>query len=79
METPFDWLALTVFVGLVVLLLQRSSQENPPDKLWHYGPPAVGSAVANYVGNAGYPILAALGLVAVIAYICFVLRPQIRV
>ncbi|MFM9828593.1 MAG: XrtV sorting system accessory protein [Sphingomonas sp.] len=77
METPFDWLALTVFVGLVVLLLQRSSQENPPDKLWHYGPPAIGCAVVNYIGNEGHTIAAAIGLIAVLVYIYYVLRPQV--
>ena len=76
METPFDWLTLMVFTGLVVLLLQRSSQEEPGDKLWQYAPPAIGCAVVNWLGNEGYVLPAVLGLVAVIAYIFYVLRPR---
>ena len=77
METPFDWLSLILFAGLVVLMLQRSTIENPPDKLWHYGPPAIGLALSNYLGNHGYSVLAIGGLSAVIAYIFYILRPQI--
>ena len=62
METPFDWLTLMVFTGLVVLLLQRSAADN---------------AVVNYLGNEGYVVIAIAGLVAVIAYIYYVLRPKI--
>ena len=77
METPFDWLTLMVFTGLVVLLLQRSAADNPVDKLWQYAPPAVGCAVVNYLGNEGYVVIAIAGLVAVIAYLYYVLRPKI--
>lgn len=77
METPFDWLSLLLFAGLVVLMLQRSTAETPPDKLWHYGPPAIALALTNYLGNHGYPVPAIAGLIAVIAYIFFVLRPRI--
>lgn len=76
METPFDWLTLMVFTGLVVLLLQRSSQEDPGDKLWQYAPPAIGCAVVNWLGNEGYVLPAVLGLVLVVAYIFYVLRPR---
>jgi hypothetical protein len=30
----------------------------------------------NYVGNEGYTVVAALGLVAVLAYIYYVLKPR---
>ena len=76
METPFDWLTLMVFTGLVVLLLQRSSQAEPGDRLWHYAPPAIGCAVVNWLGNEGYVLAAILGLVAVVVYIFAVLRPR---
>ncbi|MFW2850477.1 XrtV sorting system accessory protein [Sphingomonas sp. TX0543] len=76
MQTPFDWLTLMVFTGLVVLMLHRSAAEKPVDKLWHYAPPAIGCAVVNYIGNEGYIALAIAGLVAVIAYIMLVLRPN---
>lgn len=76
MQTPFDWLTLMVFTGLVVLMLHRSVAEQPVDKLWHYAPPAIGCAVVNYIGNEGYVLAAIGGLVAVIAYIMYVLRPN---
>ncbi len=63
MSTVWDWLTLFCFAGLVTLLLHRSSKENPPDKLWHYAPPALACAVANYLGNEGQPLAAALVLV----------------
>ena len=75
METPYDWITVAVFAGLVVLMLQRSSMEHPTDKLWQYLPPAIGCAVANQLGNAGYGILAMVGLTAVLAYIYYVLKP----
>jgi len=77
MQTPFDWLTLIVFTGLVVLMLHRSMVEKPVDKLWHYAPPAVGCAVVNYIGNDGYVVFAIVGLIAVILYIMVVLRPKI--
>lgn len=76
MNTPFDWLTVAVFTGLVVLLLQRSAQPEPSDKLWQYAPPALGCAVVNYLGNHGHPVIAVIGLGAVLAYIYYVLRPQ---
>lgn len=76
METPFDWVTVAVFAGLVVLLLQRSSLDEPGDKLWHYLPPAVGCATVNSLGNAGQTLIAVIGLVAVLAYIIIVLKPH---
>jgi hypothetical protein len=76
METIFDWLTVLTFAALVVLYLQRSSQPDPPDKIWHYLPPAIGCAVVNYVGNEGYTIVAAVGLVMVLAYIYYILKPR---
>jgi hypothetical protein len=73
METVFDWLTVLTFVGLVVLFLQRSSQPEPPDRIVHYLPAAVGCAVVNYLGNHGYTAIAAAGLVAVLAYIYYVI------
>lgn len=75
MATTFDLLTLMVFFGLAALMLHRSASPNPVDKLWHYGPPAVGCALVSYVGNNGHPLIAAGGLVAVVIYIFLVLRP----
>lgn len=75
METIFDWLTVLTFAGLAVLYLQRSAEAEPRDRIWHYLPPAIGCAVVNYVGNEGYAVVAAIGLVAVLAYIYYVLKP----
>jgi hypothetical protein len=79
MQTIFDWLTVLTFAGLAVLYLQRSSMEEPQDRIWHYLPPAVGCALVNYLGNEGYIVIAALGLVAVLAYIYYVLKPRVGV
>lgn len=75
LQTPFDWVSLLIFAGLVVLFLQRSSEENPRDHLWQYLVPAVGCALANYVGNQGYAIAAVLVLAGVLAFVHYVLKP----
>lgn len=77
METIWDWLTIFAFAGLVTLLLQRSSEDEPKDKLWQYGPPAVACAVANQVGNAEYHLFAALIMAGVIAYVFWVLKVRI--
>lgn len=76
METIYDWIALIAFAGLIVLFLQRSSMDEPPDTVWHYLPPAIGCALSNYLGNEGMAIPAILTLVAVGAYIVMVLKPR---
>jgi hypothetical protein len=76
METVYDWITVAIFGGMVVLFLHRSTQEEPPkDTLLQYLPPAVGCALANYVGNHGQGPLSALIVVAVLVYIALVLRP----
>ncbi len=75
METIFDWVSVAIFSGLIVLFLQRSSEAEPRDSLWQYLAASVGCAVANYLGNEGYEIWAALTLVFVLAFVWIVLRP----
>lgn len=77
METIYDWMALIAFAGLIVLFLQRSSMDDPPDTVWHYMPPAIGCALSNYLGNEGMGVLAVLTLGAVAAYVWFVLKPRL--
>ena len=77
METPFDWLTVLTFMGLAVLFLQRSTEEKPSDSIWQYLPPAVGCALVNYLGNNGYGMIAIVGLVVVLAYIYYVLKPRL--
>ncbi len=75
METPYDWLTVLIFAGLITLFLQRSSMDEPPDTIWHYMPPAIGCALANYLGNEGMDVLAIAAIVAVIGYIFVILKP----
>lgn len=75
MKTPFDWITMIAFAGLITLFLQRSAREVQVDRLWHYFPPAVGCAAANYAGNEGYSVVAIGILVAVGAYVLTVLKP----
>lgn len=76
METVFDWLTVAMFAGLVVLFLQRSVAPGPAkDSMLHYVPPAVGCALANYLGNNKQELLAIALLVAVVVYTFLVLKP----
>lgn len=75
METVYDWVTVLIFAGLITLFLQRSSMDDPPDTIWHYMPPAIGCAVANYLGNEGMTVFAIAMIVAVIGYIFVVLKP----
>ena len=76
METVYDWITVAIFGGLVVLFLHRSvAEEEPQDTILHYLPPAVGCALANWVGNNGQGPLSAIIVVAVLAYIILVLKP----
>lgn len=76
METVYDWITVAIFGGLVVLFLHRSTAEQEPqDTIYHYLPPAIGCAVANYVGNQGYGPASAAIVVGVLAYIVLVLKP----
>jgi hypothetical protein len=77
-DTIWDWITVFSFAGLVTLLLQRSSEDNPRDELWQYAPPAVGLAVANYLGNHELDWLAGLLMIAVGGYVLKVLKPTIR-
>jgi hypothetical protein len=79
MQTVYDWVTVAIFAGLAVLYLQRSMA--PPevqDRIVSYLPPAVGCAVANYVGNQGQPLLASGLTFAILVYIYFVLKPFSR-
>lgn len=85
MSTVFDFLTVGIFAGLIVLFLKRSVDDDNPladgaeppvdDHLWQYLVAAVGCAVANYVGNEGYPIPAVALIGATLVFIVYVLRP----
>jgi hypothetical protein len=76
METPYDWLTVAIFAGLIVVFLQRSvGDDEPVDSIWSYLPPSIGCAVANQLGNKGYDLAAIVGIAAVIAYIILIIKP----
>lgn len=77
METIYDWVTMAVFVGLIILFLQRSTLAEPVDTIWHYMPPSVACACANYVGNEGHGVIAMLFLVGVAVYVVVVLKVRI--
>ena len=77
METVWDWVTIFAFAGLVTLMLQRSAEDEPKDKLWHYAPPALACAIANQIGNAGYHVVAALMMVGVLIYVFYILKVRI--
>ncbi|MEE4538494.1 MAG: XrtV sorting system accessory protein [Erythrobacter sp.] len=77
METVWDWITVMIFAGLVTLLIQRSQEEVPRDRLWQYAPPAIGCAVANYAGNEGYPLIAVALLAAIAYYVYAVLKVRL--
>lgn len=74
MQTVWDWLAIFIFAGLVTLLLQRSSEERPKDKLWQYVPAGLACAAANYLGNEGIDWAAVTLLVVLALYVTLVLK-----
>jgi len=85
METVYDWVSLAIFAGIIVLFLQRSSMENPPDRMIDYLPPALGCAVANQVGNYAIEhesvlmhIIGAAMLIGVVVYVWLVLKPNFK-
>jgi len=76
METVYDWMTMAIFGGLVVLFLHRSvADSEPKDHILQYMPPAIGCAIANYLGNEGHGPLSALIVVVVLAYVVIVLKP----
>jgi hypothetical protein len=85
MSNVYDWLTLALFAGIIVLFLQRSSMENPPDRMIDYLPPALGCAVANYSGTQAikndslllHGIAGAL-LIGVVVYVWLVLKPKFK-
>lgn len=72
MATIFDVLTVTCFAGLVLAFFQFSDRE--ARTLVYLILPGVVFAVANQLGNAGHLYLAAMLIVAGIAFAVLVLR-----
>lgn len=77
METIYDWVTVAIFVGLIVLFLHRSAADEPVDTIWHYLPPSICCAAANYFGNEGFVAIAIALLVAIGVYVVAVLNVQL--
>ena len=72
----FDWVTVGMFAALVVLFLQRSVSPGPAkDSMLQYIPPAIGCALANYLGNNDQELLAVAIIAAVVVYTFLVLKP----
>ncbi|WP_300975269.1 XrtV sorting system accessory protein [Sphingomonas sp. LHG3406-1] len=70
METIWDWVTVFIFAGLVTLFLSRSVDvEHDDDRLFHYLVPSAGCAVANWLGNEGHGLAAALLILLVLGYV----------
>jgi Ca2+/Na+ antiporter len=77
MQSVYDWVTLAIFAGLVVLFLQRSTndrREKDASLLFYLGA-GIGCAIANYFGNHGQDLIAILLLAATVAFIFYFLRP----
>jgi hypothetical protein len=75
-QTPYDWITVAIFAGLVALFLHRSVDvEEPRDHLWQYLLAAGGCALTNWLGNADRHLLAVAALIATLAFIFHALRP----
>lgn len=76
MTTIYDWVTMLVFGGLVILFLQRSmGPPSPSDRIYHYLPPALGCAVANWLGNHGHAAPAIALIIVIVGYILFFMKP----
>ncbi|HKX22728.1 MAG TPA: hypothetical protein VJM81_05570 [Rhizorhapis sp.] len=76
MSTIYDWMTIALFAGLIVLFLQRSTDDGPEvDSILHYLPPSIGCAVVNYLGNEGHDAAALAVLAVTLGYVWMVLKP----
>jgi len=53
METPYDWITVLFFIGLVALFFKQGNQETPT--IIKYAGVGLALAVANQLGNRGMP------------------------
>lgn len=76
MKTPWDFLTVAIFAGLIVLFLQRSDTDTPDHRpIWLYAIAVAGCAVTNYLGNGGNLVAALLALAATLGFTVRFLRP----
>ena len=77
MQTVYDWITIGIFAGLVILFMQRSTSaaETVHDPVWMYLVAGGGCAIANYLGNNGMHVPAALAIVGTLAFVFYFLKP----
>ena len=76
MHTPYDFIAVAIFAGLLVLFLSRFSGEGAADEpLWPFLGATAGCAGVNWLGNQGYDIPAIIAIAAVLYFIHRFLDP----
>jgi hypothetical protein len=76
MNSLYDWVTMVIFGGIVVLFLQRSvGPHRPSDKMYHYLPPALGCAIADYLGNHDQGLAAIALIIVAVGYIVLFLKP----
>jgi hypothetical protein len=70
LKTIYDLIAIGLFAGLAILFLQRSaSRALDPIPIWKYGLPAVGCALADYLGDHDQ-MIASIAIFLVVAVYC---------
>jgi len=77
MSSIYDWVSLAIFAGLVVLFLQRATNEHAGEdvSLLYYLGAAVGCAIGDYLGNHGQDLFGIIVLAATIGFILYYLKP----
>jgi hypothetical protein len=77
METPYDWITVGIFAGLIVLFMQRSmaEEQREGDSLLLYLAAGVGCAGANYFGNEEQHLVAILIIALTLGFIFHFLKP----
>ena len=78
MKSVYDWVTVAIFAGIVALFLERSMAKEEPrqhDSLWLYLAAALGVAVADWLGNNGYDLLAVPLIAATLLFVLYYLRP----
>jgi hypothetical protein len=69
MKTVYDWITVLIFAALVTRFLQQSAKpENDQESPWHYLVASIGCAGANWLGNNGWQLAAAVCVIATVAY-----------
>ncbi len=76
LKTIYDVTAIGMFAGLAILFLQRSASRIPdPIPMWKYAVPAIGCALADYLGDHDQTPASVAVFLATVLYSVIVLRP----